>query len=107
MLSKEQKELLRIAIGKVPDRDKLDTHNLVWQLVRREKLAEAVYRTVKETVAIDITGMKARDKTGKYIEMPGLEQEVERMELVEPEQWGEPLVDFVIDGNDVEESGDR
>ncbi len=103
MLSNEQKQELRIAISKVPVHDRLDTHNLVWQLVKREKLAEAVYRTVKETIPVDLEGIKARDSLGRYTELPGLEREIEKIELVEPEQWGEPLVDFVIDGNDVEE----
>ena len=104
MLTEEQKRELRIAIGKVPDHDRLDTHSLVWQLIRREKLAEAVYRIVKETIEVDARDMKARDELGRYITMPRLEQEVGRMELVEPEQWGAPILsgDFVIDGNDVE-----
>ena len=103
MLTEEQKRELRIAISKVPDHDRLDTHSLVWQLIRREKLAEAVYRIVKETIEVDTRDMKARDKQGRWTEMPRLEQEVERMELVEPEQWGEPLVNFIIDGNDIKE----
>ena len=103
MLTEEQKRELRIAISKVPDHDRLDTHSLVWQLIRREKLAEAVYRIVKETIEIDARGMKARNEQGRWTEMPRLEQEVERMELVEPEQWGKPLVNFIIDGNDIKE----
>ena len=107
MLTEEQKRELRIAISKVPDHDRLDTHSLVWQLIRREKLAEAVYRIVKETIEVDTRDMKARNELGRYITMPRLEQEVERMELVEPEQWGAPILsgDFVIGGNDVEEGG--
>ena len=102
MLSQEQKTELKLAIDKVPDSAKLDVHSLVWQLIRREKLAEAVYRIVKETIEVDTRDTKARDKQGRYITMPRLEQEVERIELVEPEQWGEPLVNFIIDGNDIE-----
>jgi len=101
MLSNEQKEQLRTAISKVPDHNRLDTHNLVWQLVKREKIAEAVYKTVKETIEVDTVGMKARDSRGRYTELPRLEREIERLELVEPEQWGDPLVDFVIDGTEI------
>ena len=103
MLSQEQKTELKLAIDKVPDSAKLDVHSLVWQLIRREKLAEAVYRIVKETIEVDARGMKAKNELGRYITMPRLEREIERMELVEPEQWGKPLVNFIIDGNDIKE----